>query len=279
MDKEPPQFTTSPGLTSETTPESPWPAQPEKLVLPDDELHVWCASLDELRTHLQFFKSLLAPDEISRAERFHFQKDREHFIVARGILRKLLGDYLGEHPARLSFSYSSHGKPALKDVDKVNNIDGATDEIEDAARNIRFNLSHSGGLALYAITRKREIGVDIEHIRADLTDMEIAGRFFFSSEIAALLALPAEQRTQEFFNFWTLKEAYIKARGEGLSFPLDRFCVSLIPGSQQAVLKVHDDPYETSRWSLRALKPAPGYAAAVAAEGHDWKLRCWLYRV
>jgi 4'-phosphopantetheinyl transferase len=256
---------------SETTPDSTaWPAQPETLVLPGDELHVLLASLDESKAQLRIFSSILAPDEISRAERFHFQKDREHFIVARGMLRTILGQYLSEHPARLSFSYSSHGKPALV---------RATENIDDEAHNIRFNLSHSGGLALYAIARKREIGVDIEQHRPDLTDMEIAGQFFSAPEIAALLALPTEQRAGEFFTFWTLKEAYIKARGEGLSFPLDRFYVSLIPGRPEVTLNVSGDAHESSRWSLRSLNPAPGYAAAVAAEGHDWKLRCWRYQV
>lgn len=271
MDKDRPQFMNSSASTNETTPDSAWSAQPDKLSLPDDELHVWCASLDESETQLQILSSLLAPDEIDRAQRFHFRKDRVHFIVARGILRTILGQYLNEHPARLSFSYSSYGKPALNRV-------GATRSIDDAADNISFNLSHSAGLALYAIARKREVGVDIEYVRPDFADMKIAGQFFFASEIAALLSSPPERRAIEFFNYWTLKEAYIKARGEGLTFPLDQFCVSLIPGSQQAILDVNGDPHEASRWSLRALSPAQGYAAAVVAEGQDWKLRCWRYQ-
>jgi 4'-phosphopantetheinyl transferase len=271
VDKERPQFMFPSALMIKETPDSSWPAQSGKLALPDGELHVWCASLDAQPSQLQSFLSLLAPDEIGRAQRFRFQKDRDRFIVARGILRTILGDYLDEHPARLSFSYNAHGKPALKRAD-------ANCIIDDAANDIRFNLSHSGGLALYGFTRKREIGVDVEYISPDFTDTKIAGQFFSASEIAALLALPAERRAGEFFNVWTLKEAYIKARGEGLAFPLDGFCVSLIPGSQQAGLNVYGDANETSRWSLRALSPAPGYAAAVAAEGQDWQLRCWRYQ-
>jgi 4'-phosphopantetheinyl transferase len=238
-----------------------WVAPPEQLTLPDDEVHVWRASLTRTPFELQSLLSLLAPDEISRAQRFHFERDRASFIVARAALRTILAAYLKLNPAQLQFSYSAHGKPALNDV--------------EASDGLRFNLSHSHALALYAVTNNREIGVDIEYIRADFANEEIAERFFSNTEIAILRALPADERTASFFNCWTRKEAYIKARGEGLSFPLDRFDVSLIPGEQPITLNVHETPFEAARWLLQSLTPEDGYAAAIAVEGDDWNLKCW----
>jgi 4'-phosphopantetheinyl transferase len=175
------------------------------------------------------------------------------------VLRAILGGYLNQGPECLSFCYNSQGKPAL---------DG------DA---IRFNVSHSHGVALYAVTRGREVGIDIEHIRFDLAVAEIAERFFSRREVVMLRALPAEVQRQAFFLCWTRKEAYIKARGEGLSLPLDQFDVSLAPGEPAAVLGTQRDPSEASRWSLQELTPAPGYVAALAVEGHGWRLTCWQW--
>jgi len=238
-----------------------WAAPPGQLTLPNDEVHVWRASLTRTPSELQSLSSLLVPDETSRAQRFHFERDRASFIVARAVLRTILAAYLKLNPAQLQFSYSAHGKPALNDV--------------EGSDGLRFNLSHSHALALYAVTRNREIGVDIEQIRADFAGDEIAERFFSSTEIAMLRALPSNKRTEGFFNCWTRKEAYIKARGEGLSFPLDRFDVSLIPGEPRATLNVPEAPFEAARWSLQTLTPEDGYAAAIAVEGHDWNLKYW----
>jgi 4'-phosphopantetheinyl transferase len=238
-----------------------WAAPPEQLTLLDNEVHVWRVSLPRVSSELQSLSSLLAPDEISRARRFHFESDRASFIVARAMLRTILAAYIKLNPAQLKFNYSAHGKPSLSNT--------------EGADGLRFNLSHSHALALYAITRNREIGVDVEQIRSDFASDEIAARFFSKTEIAMLRALTPEQRTESFFNCWTRKEAYIKARGEGLSFPLDRFDVSLIPGKLRASLNVPEAPFEAARWSLQPLMPEDGYAAAIAVEGHDWNLRCW----
>lgn len=238
-----------------------WVAPPEQLALHEDEAHVWRASLTRTPSELQGLSSLLSPDETDRAQRFHFERDRASFIAARAVLRTILAAYLKLNPAHLQFSYSAHGKPSLSD--------------EAGSGGLRFNLSHSHALALYAVTRNREIGVDIEQIRADFAGEEIAERFFSSTEIAMLRALPSNERNESFFNCWTRKEAYIKARGEGLSFPLDRFDVSLSPGEQRVTLNVPEAPFEAARWSLLALTPEDGYAAAIAVEGHDWNLKCW----
>ena len=248
-------------VTPITSPVPPWCLPPETLILGSDEVHVWRATLDQTASQIESFRHTLAADEQARAERFYFQRDREHFIVARGMLRSLLGFYLNKAPECLSFRYSSHGKPAL-----------AWESGGDA---VRFNLSHSHGVALYAVTRGREVGIDLEYIRSDLEVEQIAERFFSRREIATLRALPIDLRTYAFFLCWTRKEAYLKARGEGLSLPLDQFDVSLIPGEPAALLSTHRDSHEALRWSLQELTPTPGYAATLAVEGHGWHLACW----
>jgi 4'-phosphopantetheinyl transferase len=233
------------------------------LVLGCDEVHVWRATLDQTPSQIQSFRHKLAADERARAERFHFERDRGHFIVARGVLRAILGGYLKRAPEGLSFCYSSHGKPAL-----------AGKSGGDA---IRFNVSHSHGIALYAVTCGREVGVDLERIRFNLAVAEIAERFFSRREVAMLRTLSTEAQREAFFRCWTRKEACLKARGEGLSLPLDQVDVSLAPGEPDAVSGTQPDPSEASRWSLQELTPAPGYVAALAVEGQGWRLACWQW--
>ncbi len=205
-------------------------------------------------------KRTLTDDEVERAERFHFDKDRDRYIVARGLLRKILGGYVGKKPQKLRFRYSDYGKPELTD--------------EAKGQNINFNLSHSHGLALYGVTRNRGIGVDLELIRADFADEKIAERFFSPREVATLRSLPKEVQARAFFNCWTRKEAYLKALGDGLSRPLGDFEVSLVPGEPAKLLRVGWDPAERDRWSLQALEPALGYVGAVAVEGQDCRILC-----
>lgn len=242
-------------------PDHLWLHPPESLRLAYDDVHVWRAFLGLGAEHVQDLQRTLTLDERERAERFHFQRDRIRFIVTHGLLRAILGRYVGVEPSQLRFCYNSHGKPAL-----TREFDGEM---------IRFNLSHSHELALYAVTRGREVGVDLEHIRADLADGQIAEQFFSPREVAELCALPADMQTAAFFNCWTRKEAYVKARGEGLSLPLDQFDVSLAPGEPVALVSTAGDSSEAARWSLQALFPGPGYAAALAVEGHFWQLKCW----
>ncbi|MGD0207571.1 MAG: 4'-phosphopantetheinyl transferase superfamily protein [Verrucomicrobiota bacterium] len=246
-----------------TSPVPPWRSPPETLVLGCDEVHVWRATLDQTPSQIQSFLHNLAADEQARAERFHFERDRGHFIVARGVLRAILGGYLKRAPEGLSFCYGSHGKPAIAG--------------ESGGDAIRFNVSHSHGIALYAVTRGREVGVDLERIRFNLAVAEIAERFFSRREVAMLRALPTEEQREAFFRCWTRKEACLKARGEGLSLPLDQVDVSLAPGEPDAAPGTQPDSSDASRWSLQELAPAPGYVAALAVEGHGWRLACWQW--
>jgi 4'-phosphopantetheinyl transferase len=238
-----------------------WQLPSADLSLPRHEVHVWRALLDQPQS-LNAFLASLAPDEQERAARFLFQKDRERFIAARGLLRAILSRYLNLRPDDLYFGYGAHGKPFLARA---------------PCGDVRFNVSHSHGLALFAFARERDLGIDVEQMRLEVAGQRIAERFFSACEVAALRGLPAEQHTEAFFNCWTRKEAYMKARGEGLSLPLDQFDVSLAPGQPPALLRTAMTASETSRWSMIELAPAAGYKAALVVEGRDWQLRRWQW--
>ena len=242
---------------------SSWDSPPKTLALSNNAVHVWQASLHVPTSCLRAFEDTLAADERARAERFYFQKHREHFIAGRGLLRDILSRYLDREPDQLRFCYNAYGKPSLIE--------------ETSAEGLCFNLSHSHEMALYALTRGREIGVDIEYFRPDVETEKLAKRFFSPREAAVLRTLPEHLRKEGFFNCWTRKEAYIKAEGQGMSIPLSTFDVSLTPGEPAALLRTQNHPQETSHWSLQALNPEPGYAAALAVKGHNWKLKCWQW--
>ncbi len=238
-----------------------WEQPPEAPVLAKDDVHVWKASLDRDPSELDSLRQTLATDEQKRAERFRLKKHHDRFIVGRGVLRTILGMYLDRHPGQFRFQYTPYGKPELS--------------AEEGA--LSFNLSHSRGLALYAVTQEREIGVDVEFIREDVNLLGIAKRFFSAQEYSQLQALPEASQLQTFFDCWTRKEAFIKAKGEGLLLALDQFDVSIAPGEPAALLRTKWDPDEASLWSLRSLNPAPGYVAALAVEGKHWNLRNWNF--
>jgi 4'-phosphopantetheinyl transferase len=233
--------------------------------LPEHAVHVWTASLTVPPADLDALQAVLTSDERHRADRFRFPQDRQKYIAARGLLRRLLSRYLGYHPAAVPLAYGAYGKPYL-----------ATDR--DDAHRLQFNLSHAGDLALYAITSGRQVGIDVEQTRPIANAEAIAKRFFSEREYAMLLALPAAARTDAFVTCWTRKEAYIKALGEGLSHPLDTFDVAFLPHEPAALLHTRGDRAEAARWCLRDCTPAPGYKATLAVEGHSWHLvqRRWM---
>ena len=242
-----------------------WCLPPEALTLESNEVHVWRIALELPVARIQSLLATLTAEECARAERFRFQKDREHFIVGRGSLKAILSGYLNMAADQLRFRYARYGKPSLVPIAGVEPLN--------------FNLSHSGGLALCAVTRGRELGVDIEHMRPKVALIKIAERFFSPRESAELRALPVECQPKAFFNCWTRKEAIIKAKGGGLSIPLSEFDVSLVDGQPAALLSTKWDAQETARWSLQELHPGAGYVAALAVEGHDWHLNCWQWEL
>jgi len=242
-----------------------WRPPPADLVLTPGEIHVWLASLEPTMAQRQQLWSTLSEAEQGRAERFHFERDQLRFAVGRGVLRNLLGRYLGQRPGQLAFRYGPYGKPALADAA----VEGG----------LRFNLSHSHELALYAFVGEQEIGVDIEHIRP-LADWESLARQVFSArENQTLHGLPPEQRLEAFYNCWTRKEAYVKAGGAGLAQPLDQFDVSLTPGQAAQLLHIEGRADDVARWFLHGLKPAPDYVAALAIQGLPRRISLWQWSI
>ncbi len=213
------------------------------------EVQVWFARLDRTPARLARMLTILNPDEAARAARFVMDVHRNRFVAARALLRDLLAGYLAEPPAAIHFAYNAWGKPALASG--------------FSAADVRFNLSHSQDLALYAFALEREVGVDLELIRGDFANEQLAENFFSPAEVAVLRALPREYQARGFFNCWTRKEAYVKARGQGLSIELKSFDVSLAPGEEARFLRGDD----CVGWSLKSLDPGAGWVAALAAEG------------
>jgi 4'-phosphopantetheinyl transferase len=236
----------------------PWVPAASPPTLTEKEIHVWRASLELSPAVLQRFRDILNSEEKARAERFLVSQARDHFLAARGILRELLGAYLGLNSAEITLSYGSQGKPIL-----------------GGAHNSRicFNLSHSHGIGLFAFAQGGEVGVDIERVRAGFQGMQVASHFFSDAEIAALAELPPASAEESFFACWTRKEAYVKAHGEGLGIPLRSFTVEFCEAEQV----IRDA--RGARWSCYALEPTTGFVGAVVVAGENWKLKLWEWSV
>ncbi len=217
------------------------------LKLPKGEVHLWAGQLEQDPTSQKKLEACLSYDELRRADRFHFERDRNYFIVARAMLRQVLGRYLSLPAAELAFAYAAKGKPYLASYPKL-----------------YFNLSHAGSMALLGLSHLAPIGVDIEDTRREIEFEVIASHFFSKAEIHELRSLPLSQRAEGFYNCWTRKESFIKALGDGLSFPLDQFEVSLVPHQKPMLRVTHWDPQEKNYWSLGSLNPKLGYTAAWA---------------
>jgi 4'-phosphopantetheinyl transferase len=192
----------------------------------------------------------LSRDEQGRAEKFRFTEHRQHYIVARGSLRRLVAERLRIAPRSVEFVETEYGKPTLAPVHGLTDLD--------------FNLSHSGVLALYAFTSGRAVGVDVELIREIPDTDELAERFFSPTEIASLKALPLAQRSLAFLACWTRKEAFIKALGHGLSCPLDAFDVTIDPDAAARITRIDASIERIGNWTMQAFTPSPCYIAAVA---------------
>jgi 4'-phosphopantetheinyl transferase len=228
------------------------------LDLTPDSVHVWSGSQDQHPDAISGFYQILSPDEQEKASRFKFEIHRLHFIAAHGMLRRLLGNYLRVSPGQVRFLKSKYDKPFLSE--------------EFEASRLKFNMSHSGGRVMLAFAIGRELGIDVEQIRPDFGTHEIAERFFSRGEVATLRSLPESVQAEAFFNCWTRKEAFIKAIGEGLSCPLDRFDVTLSPGEAAKLLATRVEGQPASRWSMQSLDAPDGYKAAIVVEGQGWNL-------
>jgi 4'-phosphopantetheinyl transferase len=227
-----------------------WAPPPPQLSLAEDEIHVWRAWLDRPVGRIEHS---LSADEWTRADRFHFDRDRRRFVAGRAILRAILARYLDLAPGAIVFRYLPHGKPVL-----------ATPSLRSA---VEFNLAHADRLALYVFSASGDVGIDVERLRPIPDAAQIAERFFVAGERASLRSLPPESVDEAFLSCWTRKEAYLKAVGAGLSAPLDTCEVTLAPGEPARLLRIVDDSQQGSPWLLRSLVPAPGYLGACAARG------------
>ncbi|MBC6476862.1 MAG: 4'-phosphopantetheinyl transferase superfamily protein [Hormoscilla sp. GM7CHS1pb] len=239
-----------------------WQAAPASLQISSDVVHVWRANLNLPEQQIQQLLPTLSEDEQQRAARFYFQRDRLHFIAARGILRNILANYLSIAPIHIKFSYSPRGKPALAEDIEANNT---------TLGKLLFNLSHSHGLALYAIALDREIGIDLEYIR-EIEAEQLAKRFFSDREYASISAVASPEQPRIFFHYWTCKEAYLKATGDGLA-GLEKIEISL--NTKEPQLLRTDKQQPDPGWSLKQINPGSGYIAAVVVAGGGWPLQTW----
>ena len=206
-------------------------------MLQPGEVHLWRVSLHHEDRVKDCLEVLSAPERV-RAEHFVFERDRRHYVISHAALRMLLARYVRDDPRDLEFEADENGKPRL--------VQRFTD--------IRFNLSHTDGLALIAITRGREVGVDVERVDCEIEFEDIAATYFDPREVWDLRVTPANERVSRFFNVWTRKEAQLKASGLGLAGLTER---------------------GEDRFAVRSLSPADGYAGAIATEGEDWRVACW----
>lgn len=227
-------------------------------VLDADAVQVWRADVDPFAPALPRLAPLLDAAESSRARAFHAASDADRYVIAHGLLRTLLARYIDADPAAIRFETGLHGKPRL-----------------DAAAHasaLRFNMSHTHDMIVFAFARERHIGVDVERWTPEVECLDLAQHFFSRAESAALAGLPRNAQRAAFFDCWSRKEAYIKATGLGVSRGLDHFDVTLTPDRDAALVADRSAPDATSRWRMRDLGLARGHSGAVVAEGMEWHL-------
>lgn len=237
------------GLFSKTQ----WEIPKKPIQIQSKAIHIWAADLSSHATQWGNNRRVLSQDECEKADRYKFEKNKNDYITARAILRKILGYYLTIEPEKIRFSYNPYGKPYLN--------------LENNKNHLYFNLSHSGDLVLYIFSSDYEVGIDVEKLHCIDDFQNIAKGFFSEAEYLKLISLPHFQRQDAFFKCWTRKEAFIKAIGNGLSYPLDQFEVTLLPDESPALLNILGDSKSIPEWSLYALEPAPNYEAAFVFKG------------
>ncbi|TMC38195.1 MAG: 4'-phosphopantetheinyl transferase superfamily protein [Chloroflexi bacterium] len=247
-----------------TTSHPLWSGPGPHITLAKNEVHVWRASLEASERVYSILQRVLSTDEYGVATRFYFERDRRRWTIAHGILRMLLALYLDVDPSKLQFVTNDYGKPAIASP--------------PGGKHLQFNLSHSGDLALYAFAYDRQVGIDVERIRDNIEYEELARSHFSPSEYTMLQTLPLLIRKEAFFLCWSRKEAYIKAKGKGLSIPLDQFDMSLTPGEPATLLASREEPQARERWSVQSLAPGTSYVGALVVEGVGWQLRCWQWQ-
>ncbi len=238
-----------------------WKVPDKDMRLSAQDVHVWKAALRVSDSEYSKMQAILSAEEREHALRFVFEKDRRRWVVAHGVLRVLLSQYLLVDPGDLQFSFNPFGKPSVAHP--------------QTGERLQFNMAHSADLALYAFHFDRQVGIDVEYMRKDVEYMQLARFYFSPREYTNLQALPPKLQQEAFFLCWTRKEAYIKAKGLGLSIPLETFDVSLVPGEPAKLLTIQTDVDAADHWSLFDLVPEVNYAGALAVEGIGWHVSCW----
>jgi len=224
--------------------------------VPDEnEVHIWFAAISDFVSETRRLDDLLTPEELQKADRFVRREDRNRSIVARGVLRLVLASYLKLSPHEVRFERNAHGKPAL--------VRGQGND------SLHFNLSHSGEVVVFAAANSCSVGIDIEQVHSDISALELAAAHFASSELSTLRSTAEADRTKAFYRCWTRKEAYLKARGEGLTFDLKKFSVTVDSSEPAALTWVADDPTAPLRWSIRDVSVPSGYIGSLAIERHS----------
>ena len=228
----------------------------QPLTAPD--LYIWCASLNASPDELSRFSSLLSPDEKTRAEKFYFERDANRYIVGRGILRLLVGAYLGMEASRIEFTYGPHGKPAVEAIFQ-NKI-------------LQFNLSHSNDQAVYIFGWDRSVGIDIEHIRPMQDADDFAEQFYSARERDLINSLSGDEKWTAFFKIWTCKEAFLKANGSGLTVPLDHTEIHLQSDGSVTLTFTDEVAGQAAPWHIETFEPVVDYQAAIAVAGHPCRI-------
>jgi 4'-phosphopantetheinyl transferase len=241
-----------------------WTNPPVKITLAQGDVHLWRVCLNQPGPVVARLAGYLSEDEIERSASYRFSHLRRRFQVGRGVLREIISRYLRIAPNSLRFTYGEYGKSDL--VPDQNPGD------------IRFNLAHSGETALYAITFNRSIGVDLEASRPIPDQDQLARRNFSPMEFSDYIGLEPTEKSPAFYRCWTRKEAFIKAVGKGLSFPLDQFDVSLLPDQPARLIAVRGDEWSASQWSMAEPVLGPGYVAALVIEGSLARIHCYDWR-
>ncbi|MDB6156132.1 MAG: phosphopantetheine-protein transferase [Chthoniobacteraceae bacterium] len=239
-----------------------WRYPPNFPVLEADDIHVWCGILDQPTRSFRELEQTLSLDELDRLQEIPSALLRQRFIATHGLMRKILSRYLAIAPRQIEFSYDRRGKPCLA--------------IQNGGH-LEFNIARSRSLALYAVTKNREIGIDVEYLRQLEKAGIIASQFFSLRENAELRALSPELQLEAFMSCWTRKEAYFKARGIGITECAAQVEVTLHPGQEARLLSLEGDAGAAADWAIHSLAPAPGYVGAVAIKNPGARLTCWQW--
>jgi 4'-phosphopantetheinyl transferase len=223
----------------------------EKIAVSPHQIDLWCCFSDSISDdHLHLYRQgLLSPEERERELRFHFERDRKQFVITRALVRSVLSRYAALAPAAWEFVPGSHGRPQV---------------VQDTAQHLCFNVSHTAGLVVMAVSAAQEMGVDSENIATRPAPLDVAGSFFSPGEVAGLNALPFAQRHQRFFEYWTLKESWIKARSMGLSIPLDQFSMDLKTEGRASLQTQLVE--QASTWQFFLLSVGSGHLVSVCAQ-------------